>query len=316
MSNQAQAIPENQRTGARLEDLANMGIHERRGSQGFWAQSWRRFRANRLSMVALVVTILIVAFALGASVVSEITGFTETENHLADKLSAPGENGYILGSDGNGRDVLTRLAYGGRVSLMIAGLSTVTILLIGGTLGSIAGFFGGFTDTLIMRTVDMLLSIPTLALLILISSLYRPSPFMLAIFVALLSWSGISRLVRGEVLRLRHNDFVDAARLMGGSNFRIIFRHIFPNVLPIIVVWASLVIPGLILLEATLSYLGVGVRVPTPSWGNMLQDSKQYVRTSWTLVFIPGFMIYITVLSIYLVGSGLRDALDPRLSEK
>ncbi len=317
MSNQAQALPENQRSGARLQDMTNLTDRTRKGGQGFWAQSWRRFRANRLSMVALFVAILIIAFALGAGLVSEyITGFSPTENHLADKLAAPGEKGYILGSDGNGRDVLTRLAYGGRTSLMIAGLSTVSILIIGGTLGSIAGFFGGITDTLIMRTVDMLLSIPTLALLILISSLYRPSPAALALFVALLSWSGISRLVRGEVLRVRHHDFVDAARLMGASNFRIIFRHIFPNVLPIIVVWASLVIPGLILLEATLSYLGVGVRVPTPSWGNMLQDSKQYVRTSWTLVFIPGFMIYITVLSIYLVGSGLRDALDPRLSEK
>ena len=317
MSNQAQALPENQRSGARLQDMANLTDRTRRGSQGFWAQSWRRFRANRLSMVALFIAILIIGFALGAGLVSEyITGFSETENHLADKLSAPGENGYILGSDGNGRDVLTRLAYGGRTSLMIAGLSTVSILLIGGVLGSIAGYFGGIVDTVIMRTVDMLLSIPTLALLILISSLYRPSPPALALAVAVLSWSGISRLVRGEVLRVRHHDFVDAARLMGASNFRIIFRHIFPNVLPIIVVWASLVIPGLILLEATLSYLGVGVRVPTPSWGNMLQDSKQYVRTSWTLVFIPGFMIYITVLSIYLVGSGLRDALDPRLSEK
>lgn len=313
MSEQAQALPD---SSARLDDLANMHIRERKGSQGFWATSWRRFRANRLSMVALFVTILIVLFALGAGVVSEITGFTETENHLADKLAAPGEKGYYLGSDGNGRDVLTRLAYGGRTSLMIAGLSAVSILIIGGTLGSIAGFFGGKVDTLIMRTVDMLLSIPTLALLILISSLYRPSPAALALFVALLSWSGISRLVRGEVLRLRHHDFVDAARLMGASNARIIFRHIFPNVLPIIVVWASLVIPGLILLEATLSYLGVGVRVPTPSWGNMLQDSKQYVRTSWTLVFIPGFMIYVTVLSIYLVGSGMRDAFDPRLGEK
>jgi ABC-type dipeptide/oligopeptide/nickel transport system permease subunit len=289
----------------------------RRKSRGFWSQAWVRFRHNRLSLVALAITILIVACVLGAGLISRyVTGFTPYENHLADKLTPPFTNGYILGSDGNGRDVLTRLVYGGRASLMIAGLTTITILLIGATLGAISGYFMGWTDTIIMRMVDVLLSIPTLPLLVLISSMFRPGPAMLSLFVALVSWSGIARLVRGEVLKLRGQEFVEAARLMGGSNARIIFRHIFPNVVPIIVVWASLVIPGLILLEATLSYFGLGVKVPTPSWGNMLQDSKQFFRSNWTLVFIPGVTIYITVLCIYLVGSGLRDALDPRLGEK
>jgi peptide/nickel transport system permease protein len=137
----------------------------------------------------------------------------------------------------------------------------------------------------------------------------------LAVFIALLSWAGISRLIRGEVLSLRSRDYVDAARVLGASNSRIILRHIIPNVVPIIVVWVSLVIPGLILTEAALSYLGLGVRVPTPSWGNMLEDAKQFYRQRWTLVFIPGFMIYITVLALYLVGNGLRDALDPRLNQ-
>ena len=198
---------------------------------------------------------------------------------------------------------------------MFAALSTMTILLIGGTLGAISGYFAGMYDTIIMRTVDVLLSLPTLTMLILISALYHPNIFMLSGFVALISWSGISRLVRAEVLRLKNQEFIEAARLSGGSNFRIIFRHLMPNVLPTIVVFASLVIPGLILLEATLSYLGLGVRVPTASWGNMLQDSKQFFRSNWTLVFIPGFMIYLAVLSIYLVGSGLRDAIDPRLGK-
>jgi len=317
MTEQAQTMKDQARTLGQLDVLAGQSAHHRRGSQGFWAQSWRRFRQNRLAMVALFVVICIVIFALGAGLISEhITGVSPTKNDLPMKLSAPGENGFILGSDGNGRDVLTRLAYGGRTSLMISALSVLTIFLIGAVLGSCAGFFGGWIDTVVMRAVDMLLSIPTLPLLILLASFYRPGPALLAIFVASVSWATISRLIRGEVLRLRHQEFVQAARLLGGSNFRIIFRHILPNVLPLIVVWASLVIPGLILTEAALSYLGVGVLSPTPSWGNMLQDSKQYLRTSWTLIFIPGFMIYITALAIYLVGSGLRDATDPRLTSK
>lgn len=137
----------------------------------------------------------------------------------------------------------------------------------------------------------------------------------MAFILAAVGWTGVARLVRGEVLSLRERDFVDAARVLGASNARIITRHIFPNVIPIIVVWVSLAIPGFILTEAALSFLGLGVKVPTPSWGNMLQGARDYYTRSWTNVFIPGFMIYITVLAISLVGKGLRDALDPRLNE-
>lgn len=266
-------------------------------------------------MTALIVTGLILLFCLAAPLVSKyITGFDYAENNLTTALSAPGENGFILGSDGNGRDVLTRLAYGGRVSLLVASLAALSILIIGGSIGAVAGYFGGYVDTILMRLADVLLSIPTLVLLILVSSFYQPSPTVLALLIALVSWAGVSRLIRGEVISLKHRDFVDAARVIGASNFRIITKHLFPNIVPLIIVWASLVVPTLILVEATLSYLGLGVRAPNPSWGNMLQDAKQYVRTNWTLVFIPGFMIYVTVLCINLVGGGLRDALDPRLN--
>lgn len=287
-----------------------------RSSPGYWRRAWRRYRNNHVALVAMIVAVTIIAFALAAPLVSRwITGFNYSENHLGDKLMAPGNGGYILGSDGNGRDVLTRLAYGGRVSLFVAVLAAFSILIIGGTLGSAAGYFGGMIDTVAMRLADVLLSIPTLVLLILVASFYQPGPVLLAVFLASVSWAGIARLIRGEVLSLRNRDYVDAARVLGATNTRILTRHIFPNVVPIIVVWSSLVIPGLILTEATLSYLGLGVRPPTPSWGNMLQDAKQFFRVAWTLVFIPGFMIYITVLSINLVGSGLRDALDPRLNQ-
>ncbi len=287
-----------------------------RSAPGLWRRAWRRYRQNTVAVVALVIVVLIVLFALCAPLISRyVTGYTYAENHLADKLKPPFSEGYILGSDGNGRDVLTRLAYGGRISLMVAALAVVAILAIGGTIGATAGYFGGIIDSLLMRLADVLLSIPTIVLLILVASFYHPGPAMLAVFIASVSWAGVSRLIRGEVLAIRHREFVEAARVLGASNSRILLRHILPNVIPIIVVWSSLVIPSLILAEATLSYLGLGVRVPTPSWGNMLQDAKTFLRQSWTLIFIPGFMIYITVLAINLVATGLRDALDPRLNQ-
>jgi len=268
-----------------------------------------------VSLTALIVLGLIVLFTLSAGLISEyVTHMSYSENHLSDKLLPPFTDPYYLGSDANGRDVLTRLAYGGRVSLYVALLATASILAIGGTVGALAGYFGGFVDSLFMRAADVLLSFPTLLLLILVSSLYSPGPTFLAIFIAGVSWAGVSRIVRGEVMALRTRDYIDAARVLGSSNGRIIIRHIIPNIVPIIVVWASLVIPGLILTEASLSYLGLGVMVPTPSWGNMLQDAKQFISRSWTLIFIPGLAIYITVLCLYLVGNGLRDALDPRLN--
>jgi len=282
---------------------------------GYWRRAWGRFKRNRVALVALFITIAIIAFTLGAPLISKyVTGFNYSENHLAEKLAEPGTGNYILGADGNGRDVLTRLAYGGRVSLLVAGLAALSILVIGGTIGAVAGYFGGLLDTVLMRLADVLLSIPTLVLLILVSSFYQPSPPQLALLIAVVSWAGVSRLIRSEILTLKNRDYIDAARVSGASNFRIIWKHLFPNVVPLIVVWASLVVPTLILVEATLSYLGLGVRPPQPSWGNMLQDAKQFVRQAWTLVFIPGFMIYISVLCINLVGTGLRDALDPRLN--
>jgi len=287
-----------------------------RRSPGFYQRAWRIFRRNRVSMVALGVVILIIAFVLGADLVSEyITGYDYRRGELGEQFKPPFTDGHILGTDANGRDVLTRLAYGGRVSLLIAGLASLTIVVVGGGVGAVAGYFGGPVDAVAMRLVDVLLSIPSLPLLILFASLYRPGPVGLAFILAAVGWTGVARLVRGEVLSLRERDFVDAARVLGASNARIITRHIFPNVIPIIVVWVSLAIPGFILTEAALSFLGLGVKVPTPSWGNMLQGARDYYTRSWTNVFIPGFMIYITVLAISLVGKGLRDALDPRLNE-
>jgi peptide/nickel transport system permease protein len=286
-----------------------------RSAPGFYRRAWRRFRRNRVAVVALAIVSLVAIFCLGADVVSSLTGFSAHENHLDVRFSKPGENGYLLGSDGNGRDLLTRLAYGGRVSLTVAALATLSTMLIGATLGAFAGYFGGLRDAALMRLADVLLSIPTLSLLILVSSLYHPGQTGLALFIAAVGWPGLSRLVRGDILQLRTRDYVDAARVLGASDRRILFRHLLPNALPTMIVWGSQVIPGFILTEAALSFLGFGVRIPTPSWGNMLAEAQQVYRTNWTNVFFPGFLIFLTSLTINLAGNGLRDAFDPRLKD-
>jgi ABC-type dipeptide/oligopeptide/nickel transport system permease subunit len=297
-----------------LADLAQ-DRRELRATPGFYARSWRRFRQDPVSMAALGVLVLIVLFVLAAPLISRLTGFTPYENHLGDKLTPPLTNGYLLGSDGNGRDILTRLAYGGQVSLMIAVLSTFATMLIGGGIGLLSGYAGGLVDAALMRLVDVLLSIPGLPLLILIATLFAPGPAGLALVLAAVSWMGIARVVRGEVLRLRGVDYVEAARLVGAPPVRIALRHVLPNVAPILVVFASLAIPGLILTEAALSFLGIGVQVPTPSWGNMLGEAQRFFRTNASNILIPGTMIFVTSLALFLVGSGLRDAFDPRLGD-
>lgn len=300
------------------EAEAYQGVLDRRAlhrTPGLYTRAWHRFRENKVATTALVILTLIILFVASADLISTyVTGFTPQENHLRDKLKPPMTDGYILGSDGNGRDILTRLAYGGRVSIMIAVLSAFATLFLGGAIGLFSGYVGGVIDTAIMRFVDILLSIPGLPLLILVATLFTPGPTGLALVLALVSWPGIARIIRGEVLSLRQREYIDAARTLGASSTRIVLRHILPNVLPLLIVFTSLAIPGLILAETGLSFLGIGVQVPTPSWGNMLGDAQQFFRTNISNVIIPGFMIYITSLTLYLVGSGLRDAFDPRLT--
>ncbi|MBA2277086.1 MAG: ABC transporter permease [Chloroflexia bacterium] len=286
-----------------------------RSTPGFYRRAWRRLRRDKVAMVSLGICVFILLFAFGAPVVSQITGHSYERGDLRSNLLAPGSDSYLLGTDASGRDILTRLAYGGRISLMVAWLSALVALAVGGTVGSVAGYYGGFIDSVLMRFVDMIIAIPGITLLLLLSTLWRPGPVGLALVIASLGWTGIARLVRGEVLSLKNRDYVDAARVVGASNSRIIFRHIFPNVLSLIIVWISLAIPGLIIAEASLSYLGFGVRIPIPSWGNMLDEAKEFYRASWTYVFIPGLAIYITALAFNLLGNGLRDALDPRLND-
>jgi peptide/nickel transport system permease protein len=303
--------------GATAQALAvSSGQALRSAPRGYLKQSWDRLAQNRVAVVSLFLTVAILVFSFSAPLISQfVTGRGYQQQVLQDRFKRPFEDGYILGTDNLGRDVFTRLAYGGRVSTSVAFLAVAGALLIGGSLGSLAGYYGGWVDSLIMRFVDVMLSIPSLFLLIFISSLFSIGPVGLALIIASVGWLGLARLIRGEIMSIKRRDYIEAARVVGVSDSRIIGRHILPNVVPIIIVWATLAVPVLIIVEASLSYLGLGVQAPIPSWGNMLRDAQSFISHDWTLVVIPGAMIYITVLAINLLGNGLRDALDPRLGQ-
>lgn len=284
-------------------------------TRSFASMAAQRFLANRPATVGLVVIGVMVLLALGADVLSaHVTGHTIFEQSLRQPYAPVGTEGFLLGTDDLGRDIATRLLYGGRVSLGVAGLSIAAALLIGATVGLLAGYFGGWVDGVLMRLVDVMLSVPTLFLLLLVATLWTMEPLLLAFVIAAVSWTTLARLVRGEVLSLRDREYVMAARVTGASNGRVMTRHMLPNVLPVMIVWGSLTLPVLILAEATLSYLGLGIQPPEPSWGNMLSNAQRVWSYSAVMVLAPGLAIYVTVFAINLVGSGLRDALDPRLT--
>lgn len=311
----AQSTPDASSVGARPASTASpFGMATKQRT--YLGMVWRRFRQNKLSMVGLGFLIVMVIVAVGASLISQhVTGFAPSDQSLRDKFAGINENEYLLGSDELGRDMLTRLAYGARVSLSVAGLAMLAALTIGAIIGVAAGFYGGWLDSVLMRFVDIILSIPTIFLLLLVASLWRLGPFLLALVIASIAWVTLSRLVRGEVMAVKSRDYVDAARVVGVSNGRIMWRHILPNVAPVMIVWASLAVPSLILTEATLSFLGLGVQPPTASWGNMLTGALRNWSQSKLTVFLPGMAIYLTVFAINLMGNGLRDALDPRITD-
>ena len=221
---------------------------------------------------------------------------------------------HLLGTDELGRDVLSRLLYGARVSLSVGVISALVAVIIGMLLGAVAGFYGGRLDTVLMRIVDGLLCFPTMFLVIILSVyIKKPAVWQIIFVIGVTGWMGTSRLVRGQILSLKQQDFVEAARALGISNWRIIRQHILPNVLSPVIVAGTLTVAEAILYESALSYLGFGIQPPTASWGNMLYNAQEiFYDASWLAVF-PGALIFLTVFCVNLVGDGLRDALDPRL---
>jgi peptide/nickel transport system permease protein len=269
----------------------------------------RRFGRNKLAVAGLVI---IVIFYIVAIVAPWISRYDYAELQAGMRNTPPSAE-HWLGTDRSGRDVYARLVMGGRVSLAAGFASVLIIMTIGVALGAAAGFFGGLVDATLMRFTDILLSIPLILLLITAASLFSPGLGTTITVIGLSAWPGAARLVRGQVLALKQQDFVTAARALGATSFAVMRRHLFPNALAIIIVEATLWLSYAILLEASLSYLGLGVQIPTPSWGNMLQDGqRELLYGAWWLTVFPGLAIFLTVLSFNLVGDGLRDATDPR----
>ena len=288
-----------------------------RQSRSFWRDALAFILRDRLTIFAISVLVIATIICMGSPLVIEnALNLDVNDTSVPNRFKQPGQDGYPLGTDQLGRDQFLRLIYGGRVSLTIAYLASVLTVFIGITLGLLAGYYGRGIDDLISWGINTLSAVPPLFLLLIASAVWEPSTEVLIVVLAALGWVGTSRLVRGEVLSLKERDYVLAARALGASDFRILISHILPNVFSIVMVTMTIIAGNLILIESGLSYLGVGIQPPTPTWGNMLTDSRSYFVTGVHLVFTPGILIMITVLCFYLVGDGLRDALDPRRYQK
>ncbi len=285
----------------------------RRPSRSFWRDALDFIARDRLTLFASSVLLIFTLICVFMPVVfEEVLNLDVNSTSIPNRFKQPGEGGFALGTDQLGRDQFLRLIYGGRVSLTIAYLASVITVFIGITLGLLAGYYGRQVDDVISWGVNTLSAIPPIFLILIASAVWKPTTELFVIILAALGWVGTSRLVRGEVLSLKERDYVLSARAVGASDLRILFLHILPNVLPLIIVTTTIIAGNLILYESSLSYLGVGIQPPTPTWGNMLTDSRSYFVSGVHLVFTPGILILITVLCFYLVGDGLRDALDPR----
>ena len=289
---------------------------------------WRRFRSDKVAIVALAFIVILIIVAICAPLIVKAMNLHPLNAPDTSELDAFGQpigpnSAHPLGVDDLGRDILARVLYGARVSLEVAFISTGLAVLAGVTIGTLAGFFGGWLDTLLSRIMDVVLAFPILLLAIGLSSactlgngclggLITPGRTTLIVVIALASWPYIGRIIRGQVLSLREKEFVEAARSLGASNGRIMRREILPNLVAPIIVYTSLILPTNVLYEAALSFLGVGVQPPTASWGQMIATASPIFDSAWWYMLFPGIALVVTVLAFNLVGDGLQDALDPR----
>ncbi len=288
-------------------------------ARGLWWTALSRLKQDRVTVVAVAVLLLMLALAAAADVLSgAVFHYRETQQDLLNSYTPPTLSipAFWLGSDNLGRSEVVRLLYGARVSLAVGTGAALINLTIGLTLGLIAGYTRGWADDLVQFIVNTLLSVPTIPLLLIVSVLFTPGPIALVVILGVLRWPNATLFARGQTLSLREREFVTAGRVAGASTGRIVLRHLLPNVLPFMIVLTAIDVGTLILIESALSYLGLGIAPPTPSWGNMLTTATQDLSRGPWLVWAPGTAIFLTVLCLYLVGDGLRDALDPRLSRE
>ncbi len=306
---------------ARLEANHTVAVGE-----SLYQKALKRFIRDRLSMTMMIVLLILVTFAVSAPLIERAfnVSYTATNptNAFAPIGSTTEEDGvisyHVLGTDDIGRDHLARLAYGARVTLGIAFFAALISLTIGVSFGILGGFYGGVADDVLMWVITTLTSVPTIFLLIIVAAVFRPGALTFTLVLGLIGWTGTTRLVRGETLGLREREFVIGARSMGASDLHIMVRHIAPNLISIVVVTLAIDIGTLMLAEAALSFIGLGVQPPVPTWGNMLTNAREFYAEpgGWYLGIFPGLLITTSVLCLYVIGDGLRDAFDPTVQTR
>ncbi len=283
---------------------------------GLWRDAWQRFRRNPIAVIGLVIVAIIVLAAIGARIVF-FFHLPLLEDYLKQDPAHADLNwftsGHLLGSDYLGRDVFSRLLYGAGISLTIGVVTQVIYLVIGAAVGLTSGYFGGRVDNLLMRFVDVWYAFPDLLFLLVVVAVFGPSLLTIFVAIGLIYWVDLARLIRGQVLSIKEKEYVEGARAVGSSPFKIVMRHLLPNSLGPVIVSLTFGIPRAIFLEATLSFLGVGIPPPTPSWGIMIQDGYQAIFSHPSEVLPPAIAIAVIMLSFSFIGDGLRDALDPRM---
>lgn len=319
---------------------------------GYWKNVWREFRKNRLAVAGLAVIIALIVIALVAPLLAnnrpyvyaaengriylpifyeyaEFRGhdlrkesfrgfkifppipYSYSEYNLDEILVGPSRR-HIMGTDEQGRDLAARMIHGTRVSLLVGFIAVAIYISIGIIIGAMAGYYGGWVDMLISRLIEMVMCFPTFFLILTILALWGPSMVSVMVVIGITGWPGVARIVRGEFLKLREMDFVTATRALGSRDWRIILRHMLPNAMAPVLVSATFGVASTILVESSLSFLGLGVQPPTPSWGQILSNSSQYIDFAWWMTLIPGFAIFLTITAYNLIGEGFQDAIDPK----
>jgi len=281
---------------------------------GLWSDAWVRFRRNRLAVGSLAFVVLLVTLAITAPILEHFGLLQDpTAQDVINSYAGPGTSHHIFGTDDLGRDVLAKVIFGSQVSLTIGIVVQAIVLVIGGTIGLVAGYFGGWIDNLLMRFTDIMYAFPDLLFVLIIVAALGPTLVNIFVAIGLVSWVGLARLVRGQVLSIKEKEFVEAARAAGSSPFKIIAKHLLPNSLGPVIVTLTFGIPAAIFTEAVLDFLGVGLRPPQPSWGVMVFEGYAAVDSYPSLVIIPCLALSMTMLAFNFIGDGLRDALDPRM---
>ncbi len=278
--------------------------------RSLWQDAWRRFRHNKAALASGIILLVITAFVLFAPLLSQ---YAYDYTDWGSMQSAPSfTHGHYFGTDSLGRDLMVRTAMGGRISLMVGIAGALVAVIFGTIYGAVSGFFGGRIDMLMMRFLEILNAFPFMFFVILLVTLFGRNIIFIFVAIGLVSWLDVARIVRGQTMSLKNKEFIEAAQVIGVSNLQIVMRHIIPNVLGVVVVYASLLVPSMILFESFLSFLGLGVQEPMTSWGALLQDGSKTMQVAPWQLLVPSVFLVVTLFCFNFIGDGLRDALDPK----